>query len=73
MFGIGQPCTNTGPAESWADLSFPTLLWSQRPRGHRAPRAEGPDQEKRRDPLFTVGIAPQGCRHTSLREALADC
>ena len=36
---------------------------------HRAPRAEGPDQEKCRDPLFTVGIPPQGYCQTSLGEA----
>lgn len=69
LFGIRQPCTITRPAGSWADLSFPPLLWSQRPRGHRAPRAEGPDQEKCRDPLFTVGIPPQGYCQTSLGEA----
>lgn len=60
MFEIRQPCTTTRPAGSRADLSFPLLLWSQRPRGHRAPRAEAPDQETRRDPLFTVGVPPQG-------------
>lgn len=68
MFGIRQPYAITRPAGSWADLSFPPLLWSQRPRGHRAPRAEGPDQEKHRDPLFAVGIPPRAVV-SSAREA----
>lgn len=64
---------NHGACRKLGRSFFSNAALEPEAQGHSAPRAEGPDQEKRRDPLFTVGLAPKGCHHTSLREALADC